>query len=168
MEARIIAHTDGAASPNPGPGGYGATITGIPGRSGPLEISQGFRRTTNNRMEILAVIATLEVTPSNLPITIFSDSRYVVDAITKGWAKKWKARNWMRTKTERAINPDLWEKMLEFMANRSVQVVWVRGHSGNPGNERADALAVHARMGHDLPPDAGYEGAANSLTSAAG
>ena len=88
MEAPIISYTDGAASPNPGPGGYGAIITGIPGRSGPLEISQGYRRTTNNRMEIMAVLATLKATPTNTPITIFSDSRYVVDAITKGWGEK--------------------------------------------------------------------------------
>ena len=157
--AQVIAHTDGAASPNPGPGGYGAVIAGLPDHAEPLEISQGFQRTTNNRMEILAVVAALEATPKGSHVTVYSDSRYVVDAVNKGWAKRWKSKGWMRNKKEDALNPDLWERLLTLEGERSVSLEWIRGHSGNQGNERADALAVNAARGRNLPEDPGYDGA---------
>ena len=156
--AQVTAYTDGAASPNPGQGGYGAVIYGLPNRAEPLEISQGFRLTTNNRMEILAVVAALEATPEGSHVTVYSDSRYVVDAVSKGWAKGWQAKGWKRNRKDVALNPDLWERLLTLVNERSVNLQWVRGHAGNQGNERADALAVLASQGMGLPEDTGYQG----------
>ena len=155
--AQITIYTDGAASPNPGPGGYGAVIFGLPDRPEPMEIHHGFRLTTNNRMEILAVVAALEATPAGSSVKVFSDSRYVVDAVSKSWAEGWKARGWMRSQKEPALNPDLWERLLNLVKERSVNLEWVKGHAGNQWNERADALAVTASQGRDLPDDLGYQ-----------
>ena len=154
---QITIYTDGAASPNPGPGAYGAVIFGLPGRSEPMEIHEGFRLTTNNRMEILAVIAALEATPKGSSVKVFSDSRYVVDPVSKGWAERWKANGWMLNQKEPALNPDLWERLLNLAKERSVNLEWVKGHAGNQWNERADALAVMASQGGDLPDDPGYQ-----------
>ena len=151
---RVTIHTDGSCIGNPGPGGY-AAILEYKGQE--KELSGGFRRTTNNRMEILAVIAGLEVLTERCSVTVYSDSRYVVDPIEKGWAEKWKANGWMRNKRERAVNPDLWERLLSAMDKHEVELKWVRGHAGNPGNMRADRLAVSAANGKDLPCDEGYE-----------
>ena len=153
----ITVYTDGAASPNPGLGGYGAVILGLPNRTEPLEICQGFRLTTNNRMEIMAVVAGLEATPKGSRVTVYSDSQYVVNAVSKGWAKRWQAKDWMRNGKEPALNPDLWERLLNLADERSVNLQWVRGHAGNQGNERADALAVMASQGSGLPEDQGYQ-----------
>ena len=121
------------------------------------ELSGGFRRTTNNRMELLAAIAGLEALKEPCRVSLFSDSKYVVEGATKGWAKRWKARGWMRNKVERAENPDLWERLLSALEKHDVELRWVRGHAGNSGNVRADRLAVAAANGTGLPPDEGFE-----------
>ena len=150
----VTIHTDGSCIGNPGPGGYGA-ILDYQGRE--RELSGGFRRTTNNRMEILAVIVGLETLTEPCSVTVYSDSRYVVDAIEKGWARKWKANDWMRNKRDPAVNPDLWDRLLAAIARHKVQLKWVRGHAGNEGNVRADRLAVAAAKGPNLQRDEGFE-----------
>ena len=150
----VTIHTDGSCLGNPGPGGYAAILEH---RGQEKELSGGFRRTTNNRMEILAVIVGLEALQEPCAVTVYSDSRYVVDAIEKGWARKWKANAWMRNKREHAVNPDLWERLLSAMEKHQVELKWVRGHAGNTGNVRADKLAVDAAKSRSLPQDEGYE-----------
>ena len=151
---RVTIHTDGSCLGNPGPGGY-AAILEHDGRE--KELSAGFKRTTNNRMEIMAVIAGLETLTQRCRVTVYSDSRYVVDAIEKGWARRWKSQGWMRNKRDRAINPDLWDRLLTALAKHDVELRWVKGHAGNAGNTRADKLAVTAANGHNLPRDEGFE-----------
>ncbi len=131
--------TDGACSGNPGPGGYGVVLR-YKGRE--KELCGGEAQTTNNRMELTAVIEGLSALNEKCSVTLYSDSKYVVDAITKGWAKKWRSNGWMRTKTEPALNSDLWEKVLNLLQEHDVKFVWVKGHAGHPENERCDALAV--------------------------
>ena len=131
--------TDGACSGNPGPGGWGAVLRY---KSTEKEISGGEANTTNNRMEITAVIESLALLKEPCNVTLYSDSQYVCNALTKGWAKKWQANNWMRNKTDPALNPDLWEKLLALYEKHNVKVVWVKGHAGHPENERCDRLAV--------------------------
>lgn len=131
--------TDGACSGNPGPGGWGAILRY---KSTEKEISGGEANTTNNRMEITAVIEALALLKEPCEVTLYSDSQYVCNALTKGWAKKWQANNWMRNKSDPALNPDLWEKLLTLYEKHTVKVVWVRGHAGHPENERCDKLAV--------------------------
>ena len=121
------------------------------------ELSGGFANTTNNRMEILAAIVGLESLKKPSAVTIYSDSRYLVDAIEKGWAIKWQANGWMRNKKERAVNPDLWERLLDLTKQHDVAFRWVRGHAGNKENERCDNLAVAAAKGRNLPADSGYK-----------
>ena len=150
----VTMHTDGSCLGNPGPGGY-AAILEYEGHE--RELSAGFRRTTNNRMETLAVIAGLEALKERCSVTVYSDSRYVVDAIEKGWAKRWQANGWMRNKHERAVNPDLWERLLKVLERHEVELIWVRGHAGDAGNERADRLAVAAANGPDLSRDDEFE-----------
>lgn len=131
--------TDGACSGNPGPGGWGAVLRY---KSTEKEISGGEANTTNNRMEITAVIEALTLLKESCNVTLYSDSQYVCNALTKGWAKKWQANNWMRNKNDPALNPDLWEKLLALYEKHNVTVVWVKGHAGHPENERCDKLAV--------------------------
>jgi ribonuclease HI len=150
----IILYTDGACTNNPGPGGYGTVIINGGTR---VELSGGYRMTTNNRMELTAIIkglASLE-TPSR--VTVYSDSKYVVDAVTKGWAKKWRSRDWFKYDGKPAKNPDLWARLLDLLDIHDVTLVWVRGHAGNIENECCDRLAVAAAHQTDLPPDPGYE-----------
>ncbi|NOY68789.1 MAG: ribonuclease HI [Deltaproteobacteria bacterium] len=149
----VIMYTDGCALNNPGPGGYGSVIL-MGGQR--REISDGFKKTTNNRMELLACIQGLASLDKPCRVTLYSDSKYVVDGITKGWAKRWKKNGWMRTKTDPAINPDLWERLLALCDTHDVSFVWVKGHAGNPENERCDRLANMAAMGKGLPEDKGY------------
>jgi len=151
---RVVAWTDGACSGNPGPGGYGVVLLWNGHRK---ELSRGYRLTTNNRMEILAVIAALESLTEPCEITIHSDSQYVVNAINQGWAKKWRANGWRRNKKERALNPDLWARLLDLLPKHKVRFEWVRGHDGNEENERADELAVAALRSDDLLSDTEYE-----------
>ena len=151
---QITIYTDGACSGNPGPGGYGAALRY--GRRS-KELSAGYRKTTNNRMELLAVISGLETLKSPCEVTIYSDSRYIVDAVNKGWARRWKANGWRRNKKERAVNPDLWARLLTLLDTHDTVFRWVKGHAGNEGNERADTLAVAASKSDDLAIDEGYE-----------
>jgi ribonuclease HI len=147
-------YTDGACSHNPGPGGYGAILAYDSHRR---ELSKGFRLTTNNRMEILAAIAGLETLREPCQVTLYSDSQYLVNAIEKGWALRWQKNGWMRNKKEKAINPDLWERLLELCKIHKVQFEWVRGHAGHSENERCDELATTAARASHLEIDAGYE-----------
>lgn len=131
--------TDGACSGNPGPGGWGAILRY---KGNEKELSGGAADTTNNRMEITAVLQALNALKEPCNVTLYSDSQYVCNALKLGWAKKWKANNWMRNKKEPALNPDLWEKLLEQYDRHNVTVVWIKGHAGHPENERCDRLAV--------------------------
>lgn len=131
--------TDGACSGNPGPGGWGAILRY---KGNEKELSGGAADTTNNRMEITAALQALTALKEPCNVTLYSDSQYVCNALKLGWAKKWKANNWMRNKKEPALNPDLWEKLLEQYDRHNVTVVWVKGHAGHPENERCDRLAV--------------------------
>ena len=108
------------------------------------ELSGGENPTTNNRMELLAVIEALKALKEPCDITLYSDSKYVCDAISKGWAKKWQQNGWMRNKKDPALNPDLWEQLLNLIEKNNVQIVWIKGHAGHPENERCDKLAVLA------------------------
>ena len=158
---RVTIHTDGSCLGNPGPGGYAAILEY---RGQDRELSGGFRRTTNNRMETLAVIAALEALTERCSVTVYSDSKYVVDTIEKGWARKWKANGWMRNKRDPAVNPDLWDRLLNLLGKHEVELKWVRGHAGNVGNTRADRLAVAAAKGPNLPRDEGFENPSKGLT----
>ncbi len=151
---RVTIYTDGSCLGNPGPGGY-AAILEYQGQE--KEISGGFRHTTNNRMEILAAIAGIEALKQPCTVTVYSDSSYVVDAIEKGWAKKWKTNGWMRNRRERAANPDLWDRLLAALEQHDAEFKWVRGHVGNTGNVRADRLAVAAAGRDNLARDDGFE-----------
>lgn len=138
---KIQIYTDGACKGNPGPGGWGAVLKYNGHRK---EISGFAANTTNNRMEILAVIKALEELKEPCNIDIFSDSQYVCNAVNKGWAKKWKNNNWMKNKKEKALNSDLWEIFLKLLEEHNVNFIWVKGHNGNEENERCDRLAVLA------------------------
>ena len=151
---QVTIHTDGACIGNPGPGGYGVVLQFGEKRR---ELSGGYRLTTNNRMELLGPIEALQTLKKSYFVILYSDSRYVVDAIQKGWAEKWRANNWMRNKKERAVNPDLWRQLLTLCAEHEIEFRWVRGHAGNPGNERCDQLATRAARQKNLPKDGGYE-----------
>lgn len=153
-QKHIIIYTDGSALGNPGPGGYGAVLRF---RKHTRELSGGFRHTTNNRMEILAAIEGLNALKMPCKVTLHTDSQYLANAINKGWARRWKAKGWMRTKTEKALNVDLWEQLLPLLDKHEVDFVWVRGHVGNPDNERCDILAKTAASQPNLPPDEVYE-----------
>jgi len=150
----VIIYTDGSALNNPGPGGYGVVILEGGQRT---ELSGGFRKTTNNRMELLACIKGLDALETPATVSLYSDSAYVVNGITKGWAKSWKRNGWRKSNGEAALNPDLWEKLLALCQKHTVQFVWVKGHAGNSGNERCDQLATRAAAGGCLPPDTAYE-----------
>lgn len=152
---KVVIFTDGASTGNPGPGGYGIVMLYGSARK---ELSGGFRCTTNNRMELTGVIVALDTLTSEAPVVLYSDSRYVVDALQKGWAKRWRSRGWMRTDTERAENADLWARLLNLFERRTVELRWVRGHASHPENERCDQLAVRAAHGPNLPEDEGFNG----------
>ena len=153
-QGQIVIYTDGGALNNPGPGGYGAVIVNG-GQT--KELSKGFRRTTNNRMELLACIAGLETIKKPGSIVLYSDSKYVVNGITKGWAKKWKANGWVKSNKAPALNPDLWDRLLKLCDTHDVAFRWVKGHAGIPGNERCDELATRAASGSKLAVDKVYE-----------
>lgn len=148
--ASITIYTDGAARGNPGPGGYGAVMMSGPHRK---EISQGFKHTTNNRMELLSVIVALE-TLKNIgsKVTVYSDSKYVVEAVEKRWVFDWEKKSFKKKK-----NPDLWIRFLEIYRKHTVNFIWIKGHANNVENERCDQLAVEASLSNDLHTDTGYE-----------
>lgn len=142
-------YTDGAASGNPGPGGFGTVLISGPHRK---ELSGGFKLTTNNRMELLAVIEGLEALKNpGCDVTIYSDSKYVVDAVEQRWVFGWEKISFKNKK-----NPDLWRRFLNIYRKHQVKFVWVKGHANIPGNELADQLAVAASQGKNLPDDKGY------------
>ena len=151
---QVVIYTDGACSGNPGPGGYGVVMLFGDHRK---ELSGGFRRTTNNRMELLGAIEGLRALKDRCSVKLHTDSQYVVNAIEQGWAAKWKANGWMRNKKDKAINPDLWEQLLTLCQQHKVEFIWVRGHAGNKENERCDQLAVAASLQPNLPADEMYE-----------
>jgi ribonuclease HI len=151
----ILLYTDGGAEPNPGRGGYGVVLS-HKGRK--KEFSAGFQMTTNNRMELLAVISGLQKLKVISHVKVYSDSRYVVDGIEKGWAKKWRSKGWMRSGKGKAINPDLWARLLDLVEHHEVQFHWVKGHAGHPENERCDELASRAMRSSNLKPDPGFLG----------
>jgi len=150
----IHAYSDGSSIGNPGPGGYGVVLCYKGYRK---EINQGYSLTTNNRMELLGAIKALEFLKKKEKVVLTTDSRYVVDGINLGWAKKWKENGWMRTKKERAMNVDLWIRFLEQIDRHDVKINWTRGHSGNIENERCDVLANTAAKETDLIEDIGYK-----------
>ena len=135
---KVTVYTDGACRGNPGPGGYGVILQYGEARR---ELSGGEPETTNNRMELMAAICGLSALKEPCEVTLYSDSRYLVDAVTLGWARSWQATGWKRGK---AKNPDLWERLLSLLDIHRVSFVWVRGHDGHPENERCDALATAA------------------------
>ncbi|MCL1998640.1 MAG: ribonuclease HI [Turicibacter sp.] len=142
---KVTIYTDGACSVNPGPGGYGAVLIYKNGdKLHRKEISGGYADTTNNRMEIMAVIKALEALKEPCKVDLYSDSRYVVDAIEKGWALRWRDNDWMRNKKDKALNPDLWEELLALLEKNPTKFFWVKGHANTPENERCDELAKQA------------------------
>lgn len=146
--------TDGSSTGNPGPGGWAVLMR----EGGKMrEFSGGFRETTNNRMELYAAIKALESLPKGARVRIFSDSRYLVEGITQGWAETWRAKGWRQTKNKPTPNADLWIRLLAAVEQRTVSWEWVRGHVGHPENEKADRLAQRAAGGRNLPADEGYE-----------
>ena len=159
---KVDIYTDGSCMGNPGPGGYGLVLLYEDNRK---ELSGGYRKTTNNRMEILAAIRGLEAHKQSCQVTLYSDSQYVVNAMDRGWAHKWKTNGWMRNKRDRALNPDLWDILLTLCERHEVKFRWVRGHRGNPENERCDQLATEAARKPNLPPDEGYEASLKSGAS---
>ena len=152
----IIIYTDGSSRGNPGPGGYGTVLLA---KGHKKELSEGFRKTTNNRMELLAVIKGLEALKViNADVLIYSDSKYVVDSVDKGWLWGWVKKNYKGKK-----NRDLWERFIPAYKRNKVKFQWVKGHAGNPGNERCDELAVEAATSPNLPADKAFESGINDL-----
>ncbi len=148
---KILLYTDGASRGNPGPGGYGVLLLWGHHRK---ELSQGYRYTTNNRMELLGVIAGLQAIKKDaLPITVYSDSQYIVNAVEKGWLKNWIKTDFKGGKK----NADLWKLFYQLAQNFSIKFIWVKGHADNPHNNRCDELATAAADGKDLLTDEGYE-----------
>ena len=150
MACDITIFTDGAAKGNPGPGGYGVVLVSGKHR---LEKSEGFRLTTNNRMELLAVITGLEaLKQSGSNVTVYTDSKYVADAVEKGWLFRWEAKSFRKIK-----NPDLWIRFLNIYRKHNVKFLWIKGHSGHPENEICDRMAVESSGKKDLTEDTGYK-----------
>jgi ribonuclease HI len=151
---QVTLYTDGGCIKNPGPGGFGAVLLAGGRRK---ELSGGYHRTTNNRMEIMAVIAGLEALRRPCTVQVYSDSQYVVNAMRSGWAKRWKENGWMRTADEPALNADLWERVLELCSRHRVSFSWVKGHGKNVENNRCDTLARGAATRSPLARDERYE-----------
>lgn len=150
----VTIFTDGGCEPNPGPGGYGVIL--IYGNT-QKELTGGFSLTTNNRMELFAAIAGLQALKFPCMVKLYSDSRYLVDAMTKGWAQKWRENGWWRNKKAKASNIDLWEKLIALCNKHQVEFEWVKGHAGLDANERCDKLSMAALKQPNLPADEGYE-----------
>lgn len=151
----VTIYTDGGARYNPGPGGYGIVQIYNGTRK---ELSGGYKLTTNNRMELMGCIVALrELEHRDKPVTLYSDSSYVVNGIVKGWAKGWRQKGWIKSDKKPAINPDLWAELLDLVADLDITFKWVKGHAGNPMNERCDELAVASAKQDGLPEDVGYD-----------
>lgn len=152
----VTIYTDGGCLGNPGPGGYGVVLLNGDHRK---ELSQGYRQTTNNRMELMAAIVGLETLKVRCRVRLHTDSKYVVDGIARGWAERWRANGWKRNKKDKAINPDLWGRLLDLCQKHGVTFHWVKGHAGHQENERCDQLANSAASRPNLVDDAGYSSA---------
>ena len=135
----VTLYTDGACSGNPGPGGWGAILEYMGHEK---ELSGGEKNTTNNRMELTAVIRALQALKEPCTVELYSDSKYVIDALEKGWAVGWKKRGWIKSDKKPALNPDLWDTLLTLVDMHDVRYHWVKGHASNPKNNRCDELAV--------------------------
>lgn len=146
-------HTDGACRGNPGPGGYGVVMVSGKHR---LELSQGYRHTTNNRMELLAGVVAFEALKAPCRVRFVSDSRYVINAMSKGWLRGWKARGWLTANKQAVKNEDLWRRLDAATATHQVDWAWIRGHAGHRDNERCDVLAVTASQAPQLLEDSGF------------
>ena len=142
VQKTVTIYTDGACSGNPGPGGWGAVLRF---KGAEKELSGGERQTTNNRMELSAVIAALRALKEPCAVELYSDSKYVVDALEKGWAEGWRKKGWIKADKKPALNPDLWGELLELAAAHELRCHWVKGHADNEFNNRCDALAVAER-----------------------
>ena len=155
MAARkqVQLYTDGSSRGNPGPGGYGTVLTFGPYRK---ELSQGYKRTTNNRMEVMAVIAGLELLKEPCVVEVYSDSRYVVDCMNKGWLKGWKAKGWKKKDKSAVKNVDLWKRLETAMGDHEIEWIWVKGHAGHRENEMCDELA-RAAAENPTDEDTGYQ-----------
>ena len=136
---QVTLYTDGACSGNPGPGGWGAILLYNDYKK---EMSGGERETTNNKMELTAAIEGLSALKEPCIVKLYSDSKYLIDGITKGWARSWRAKGWKKSDGKPALNVDLWQKILELDDYHEIEYIWVKGHAGNPYNERCDRLAV--------------------------
>lgn len=150
---KVIIHTDGGARGNPGPGGFGAILSFGPHRK---ELKGAFDHTTNNRMELMAAITALELLNEECEVTLHSDSRYLVDAMTKGWLTGWKKKGWIKSDKKPVLNRDLWERLDRALDGHDITWRWVKGHAGNPLNERCDELVHEAIDAGDLEEDLGY------------
>jgi len=149
----VVAHTDGACLGNPGPGGWAAILEW----NGQVrELSGGYRLTTNNRMEVLAVIEALDALRRTCTVEVWSDSQYLCHAVNKGWLTSWQKKGWKTSDKKPVKNRDLWERLLPLLRRHTVTFHWLRGHSGHPLNERCDVLAKEAARQTGLPEDAGY------------
>lgn len=148
-------YTDGACSGNPGKGGYGVVMLYGSARK---ELSEGFSRTTNNRMEVLAVITGLASLKESCNVNLYSDSKYVVNAIEQGWLEGWKKNGWKKSNKGAVLNVDLWKKLDEQLKKHNVKFIWVKGHAENVENERCDQLAREAASGINLSTDKEYKG----------
>ncbi len=135
----VTLYTDGACSGNPGPGGWGAILIY---KDYKKEMSGGEKETTNNKMELTAAIEGLSALKEKCRVKLYSDSKYLIDGITKDWARSWRAKGWKKSDGKPALNVDLWEKILELDEYHEIEYIWVKGHAGNPYNERCDRLAV--------------------------
>jgi len=156
---KVSIYTDGSSRGNPGNGGYGAVLeyTDKDGRLFTKEISAGYRLTTNNRMELMGVIASLEVLRKPCSIDLYSDSQYIINAFNRHWVDGWIKNGWTRGRKEPVRNSDLWKRLVDDMACHSIAWHWVKGHNGHPQNERCDALATQAADSDDLLEDKAYE-----------
>ena len=161
-KADVIIYTDGGCSCNPGPGGYGSVIL-VDGKR--HELSGGFKHTTNNRMELMACIVALKSIKPGASVLVHSDSQYVVNGISKGWADKWRAQGWMRNKNDAAENYDLWHELLDACAPLNVRFVWVKGHAGNEENECCDQLATQALAAAHAAHDKNFETGRTTITA---
>ena len=157
---KVTIYSDGSSRGNPGPGGYGTVLQFVDrnGRLHEKELSCGFARTTNNRMELLGAIMGLEVLKSPCAVTLYSDSQYLCNAFNQHWVDGWLKRGWKNAQKEPVKNVDLWKRLLTAMEPHEVEFVWVKGHAGHPENERCDALATAAADGDNLQVDPGFEG----------
>ncbi|MCM1257370.1 MAG: ribonuclease HI [Roseburia sp.] len=154
---KVTVYTDGAARGNPGPGGYGAVLEFVDstGKLHTREHSGGYKRTTNNRMELMGVIVALEALNKPCDIDLYSDSKYVIDAFNQHWIEGWQKRGWKKSDRQPVKNVDLWERLLTAKKPHNVTFHWVKGHDGHPQNERCDTLATTAADGGNLMEDTG-------------